>query len=1286
MKKFLTILFLLITFITNAQPIGFRGHKVGFSSGSGGEIDSTYSDYLVAYATKAGLTNNSTVLYPGTDQERTVKFVKDSLNMLFRYMERQHFFTTNKLFAFYPCMGTSLGANAVNAVDTSLPILTYPLSMSVSPWGLKGNGTDQYAATGIHPYPDLYNNGSQDIATYTDDSTQGYFAIYTSGGQAALKSYNGTSTSIWLQGYDGWASHFDYGGENATNARIITFTDIGKRRFLQGSRTGKSSSILKNFDSTIGTTSTPIGMSTFFPTAQFELGTGSNAPFSFVFIGNKGLTESQLDSMGYWVKRVTKALGRDETSPVQSPPPSNLVVLDSLNLLRFTVASGSVFKEQYAISLDNEATWIPLSDSFCRERTTITGTPFNPKQYDVFVDNFTFPSGTVKLKVLGRTGVEESTAVATSDDFTWDEMYDRWAAAYLRYDDVDDGSGSNQQYQQLTWELPFGIKTEDFHQIQYTNDSGATWHRAEGTYYTRNQPFAANQLGIRTITVNLDAIDDIYDISKDSVISNPVYYQYAITAKSHTTINVVGLHALDSSVRATLTAGSPTVTLNSTALHFKVGDPVIVESNGTAGGGLRGTRGLKTWPLRYEPDSATAMANISSYIPNEYFGAGWDSGYTYRWNNDKTAFGRYNTTHPDRNFIISRPLEATVVGISSDSLTLTLSGTPDVNGSNCKIHFDNRFVLNRYSKDSVHHHTILNVPAGVYPMGGRWQTESKFDLTINAKGVTLLSIPGARGASFTTERCDGLNLNQTAGTGKLSVLGNYTFNTMGFAWPGDTTVTSNQWYPGRDETFTNDVTVLNPAFGLWAKFVYADSLRGKNVAHALIQGGNSMRWHGLTLERDNIIAPGTIAGAVPYFGSYYWGPNLEGVTTGIIDGININYERLMNGFEVFNCRGVTIRNVVERNAHNSMNGSAKCLYENITVTIDSNSRTYQNSGHPIFENNVFEKNHGWSYKNVLHNIDITILGSEFDTENYSIGVIDRGGTTKAGTGQKTTNGMRIKKVAYHRPDMHTAFAAFPGQAFRMAGHGTEVDSCTVTGYWDSTDLATNGIWYEHSASVAVGAIDCDDDDIYLPKITHTTAPTFIYPATSITSGNTTTQSINAQTAFVCAGTDTTITGTTFTFQPTVVPPSPGSVLATEWIFKSATDLSGNVINYGGTSTTSVAIPTSFPQSISVTTQTGLTMPTGSNLYLYNEASNKLITGKVTSYNSSTGALVMNATTADGATGTYADWDVNSEPLIDNIYTLNATATIPTPGIYVYQLKVTVTGFIAIRDYMGIIKH
>ncbi len=92
------------------------------------------------------------------------------------------------------------------------------------------------------------------------------------------------------------------------------------------------------------------------------------------------------------------------------------------------------------------------------------------------------------------------------------------------------------------------------------------------------------------------------------------------------------------------------------------------------------------------------------------------------------------------------------------------------------------------------------------------------------------------------------------------------------------------------------------------------------------------------------------------------------------------------------------------------------------------------------------------------------------------------------------------------------------------------------------------------------------------------------------------------------------------------------------IFDAVTADLGSAIlaTFNGTSTTSVAIATG---SKTFTTQTGLQFFPGGTVNIASSASAlNYMNGTVTSYNTSTGALVVNVLT-DGGSGTHADWNI-----------------------------------------------
>ncbi len=80
--------------------------------------------------------------------------------------------------------------------------------------------------------------------------------------------------------------------------------------------------------------------------------------------------------------------------------------------------------------------------------------------------------------------------------------------------------------------------------------------------------------------------------------------------------------------------------------------------------------------------------------------------------------------------------------------------------------------------------------------------------------------------------------------------------------------------------------------------------------------------------------------------------------------------------------------------------------------------------------------------------------------------------------------------------------------------------------------------------------------------------------------------------------------------------------------------------YGGTSTTSVAIPGSVPTSVTLTTQAGLAYTTASRVRVAkSDDAAKWMDGNVTAYNNSTGELTFLCDVFAG-TGTYATWAIS----------------------------------------------
>lgn len=779
------------------------------------------------------------------------------------------------------------------------------------------------------------------------------------------------------------------------------------------------------------------------------------------------------------------------------------VVLNDLKLFVFTESTGHNALEDYELSTNRGASWKGFDASFARKRTTPDGAPTG--KIDVYLDNNNYAPGAVLVRLKGTDKLQPAIVAVSNAAFTKEKNYDRWKPGLLRFDSP----------YVFDWIDPFGIEQTEYFRYQVTFDGGETVLPAPSKpAFLGNLSLGTNQFGVRTVNEN------------GRPVSGWIFYSPTVTADIRHTVNLV-LKPYDSSVTASTVNGSKTVTLSNNNYRLQIGDRIIIGNNASPGKGRRGTDGVGgEWPAYEAPDSASIMNHFKDYVVNQYVWAK-NNGYVYRIN--ANGITKYYDTHPDRNKAIARPLEGFITAVAKEGLLITLDHAAKLSVSGASVYYDNSKPLNDFG-DTVSNNCILNLQRGRYAIGQQIDIQNKIDFSINARGVTLFSPAGCRSASFVLQGCTGYRINQDdKSDGKFVIEGNYTYNTMGFKWEADSQRGNEHIYPPLDETFYNDVFTTMPMFGLWSSYGRADGIEARNGVHALLQntGGVDVRWTNVSVKRDNII--GVEGKGTPYFGSYYWGINWEDARGGYIDGITLDYDKLLNGVEVFDCTGVVFKNIKERNAHNSMNGSAKCVYENVTVIVEPYTRTFQNNGHSIFENNMFQKRHSWSYKNRIQNIRINILGTinRDSTPNvYPLGVWDRGGITTTG-GYKTTDGFEIVNFIYRRPDL-TAYSPWQGQAIRTT-KGAYLKNVRVEGKFGEADIKAAGLHPFGAAAIALEGSTEGEATVFDSVV----APTIYIPATVVQKNVVTTERPVVVIPGVYAGADKTISDSTTTFTGTV---------------------------------------------------------------------------------------------------------------------------------------------------------
>jgi hypothetical protein len=200
---------------------------------------------------------------------------------------------------------------------------------------------------------------------------------------------------------------------------------------------------------------------------------------------------------------------------------------------------------------------------------------------------------------------------------------------------------------------------------------------------------------------------------------------------------------------------------------------------------------------------------------------------------------------------------------------------------------------------------------------------------------------------------------------------------------------------------------------------------------------------------------------IPYYGAYAWAIHVTDTIRGRVRNLTFNSPKWINAVEAFNSIDVVFDTGASLNGHGALNGSAACGFKDIEWDIEANTLLFQNSGHPVMENNQFFANPQGFAKNFFSGCRVNIpfpLTDDVARPNfYPVGIWDRGGH----------NGIRITDFEYHRGNYNTVGDGAYGQAVRVQGEGLYLDGVIATGNYGNEYLAAYGVGQNNGSSVSV---------------------------------------------------------------------------------------------------------------------------------------------------------------------------------------------------------------------------
>lgn len=482
-------------------------------------------------------------------------------------------------------------------------------------------------------------------------------------------------------------------------------------------------------------------------------------------------------------------------------------------------------------------------------------------------------------------------------------------------------------------------------------------------------------------------------------------------ATLYSSLNSVGGGTFDTrdfGLKSVATTGSIDVGVSATTLNvadgsnISVGDYVLVEINGEAGAGARGTKGVGgTWPALSYADAATRAADTSQ--ANNTFAWEEDTGNVYRWATGAPGTWTQQTSYYQAK-AVPRGLRARVTAKPSTNVC-TIDTSAAVSTTNANVYVDMSPVLaylgQFYANTSVDvrpiRPAILNIytPAGTYYGAGAvyFQYETGTGVTFKGAGKTQTIFHTPEGfaplqfQAYTDEfEFADFTLEQ-----------NFRLQGFGFQWgvanrvrgwdasgvPQYEAVSASV----NETTFTN-ASAYPP--GVFLNAVVDGVIRNVKVVDAsqkAIGASNSVDTWAYDCEVEQTDAIGIYI---------QWAAQWANCTGGGINGATFTSPWLFPAAEMFQCSGTKFQNLTITNGSMAFNGSELCEYDTVALTVETNSQhsslAFSNSNPLINNNNNINAPAGSvDGGNIVRNLTLVVEGVVNASNDLLSGVVSNSG-------------------------------------------------------------------------------------------------------------------------------------------------------------------------------------------------------------------------------------------------------------------------------------------------------
>lgn len=372
-------------------------------------------------------------------------------------------------------------------------------------------------------------------------------------------------------------------------------------------------------------------------------------------------------------------------------------------------------------------------------------------------------------------------------------------------------------------------------------------------------------------------------------------------------------------------AGSQSLVLTSNP-GFAVGDTIIVETGGEAGGGLPGTRGVGgQWPtLLY---ATTSAMNADTGQTTGKVAGVTANGNTYKWSGSAWAAFDPNLTYHTK--ILPRALMATVTAVAGTTLTLDTAATVATTAANVYFNNEPKFseAIGIAWNDSIPESATVLLPTGDFAFA-KWNHFSlvlayRVGWTFQGQGKTATTI-------FSPEGTPSLGV-ELVGCSDLVV------EDLGFLGNARLTGGYQSTYTALDDFYAYPTNVeLNTA-------VDSEIRNCKSVDGFLVCIATSYCTN--TWARDCEIVHTT------GFSRYtQWLLDFADQSGGGAERITLQSPALVPGIEQYRCTGTVFSDITGVNTLVSINACVDWLFENIDLRFEALCSDV--TGFPTGENGI----------------------------------------------------------------------------------------------------------------------------------------------------------------------------------------------------------------------------------------------------------------------------------------------------------------------------------------------